>query len=1037
MIGKHLEMLKHRFNVGLRSSIIMILLMLASTALFADVNVLIIGSTKDSTDHYSISGTSQTFSPTQIRSELQSILDGAGLGTANVTLEDRYNYISGDYSYNLISWFHFPWPADNEVTNRWPNLRGELGTEWDYVILIGDPYTIEYMPGLYTHGVARVAKEVAKGSAETILLMPWPAAGSASTVSHYKNVVYRTGRSGGFKVVPAALAWEASGSPTGGTHPGPDGAYIAAASIFSRIWGQSAANSSYTYNDTLAETVHSAVAANVGAQQYTGKFNFQSPYRMFDRQDRYVSPRSAKGGSSTEADLVGRSVEAVRRAGVNNGGGWAYTIGRDSGSPSARKDYRNRGPGPAFGYYYQVEPGNADEPVGNIVGYDIRLAARMIGESDDYRLAPRRILLGELLQFDPGMQIEYGGHIYGPQATAMTTYMYTLVSGRCPVDPEPTTITGQWYAQKVGYEMAWRVATCQSRAPGFKVMPSARLKVAVACGTTETMTVQFILPPETNVTVDVSISGSSVVSVSPSTLTFTPANYATPQEVTVTAAGGQAVESDFNVVYSTTSNDEVYNDLDDSWAYTYIPNIIPVANAQSVWGVKDQAEFITLTGSDGDGHALTYAVVDQPTNGTLDTTTGANLTYTPNAGYTGNDSFTFKVNDGFDDSAVLTLSIVVVESNNVPTANAGPDQTVALGSGDYPWTPTDVGFDTFAWYDASDASTITSINSEGTNYVSQLADKSGNGKHLSGAGRSSQTDKKSTTSTRTQNGLNVLDFDGNDFMSNSSFFTPDSGNISVFIVAGMDIINRSDDCIFSFDINDAGDRVNFLANHNTQFNGGISAARQGSHDFSGGPYSGPSIYGMSIEQSATDITMSGYVDGATKINYNDYIQTRLHSMRQFKLMARSGNPICPDGFVGEVIVCESVTTEERQKIEGYLAWKWETAGNLPVDHPYKNAAPMTSAAVATLDGSTTDGGDGSTLTTNWEIISGPAGALSTIADATAQDSTVLFRKEGTYVLRLTADDVIDQTTDTVTITVNDRSAVATSHRVLTRVQPRR
>ena len=29
----------------------------------------------------------------------------------------------------------------------------------------------------------------------------------------------------------------------------------------------------------------------------------------------------------------------------------------------------------------------------------------------------------------------------------------------------------------------------------------------------------------------------------------------------------------------------------------------------------------------------------------------------------------------------------------------------------------------------------------------------------------------------------------------------------------------------------------------------------------------------------------------------------------------------------------------RDKIEGYLAWKWGTQGSLPAGHPYKNAAP--------------------------------------------------------------------------------------------------
>src|SRR5205823_5954728 len=55
----------------------------------------------------------------------------------------------------------------------------------------------------------------------------------------------------------------------------------------------------------------------------------------------------------------------------------------------------------------------------------------------------------------------------------------------------------------------------------------------------------------------------------------------------------------------------------------------------------------------------TYAVVDLPSGGKLSATSGKILTYTPNAGYTGPDSFTFKANDGKVDSGKATVSITV------------------------------------------------------------------------------------------------------------------------------------------------------------------------------------------------------------------------------------------------------------------------------------------------------------------------------------------------------------------------------------------
>lgn len=49
------------------------------------------------------------------------------------------------------------------------------------------------------------------------------------------------------------------------------------------------------------------------------------------------------------------------------------------------------------------------------------------------------------------------------------------------------------------------------------------------------------------------------------------------------------------------------------------------------------------------------------------------------------------------------------------------------------------------------------------------------------------------------------------------------------------------------------------------------------------------------------------------------------------------------------VVCYSVklSTEDRQRLEGYLAWKWGLEANLPIGHPYKLDPPL-SQATATL-----------------------------------------------------------------------------------------
>ena len=46
--------------------------------------------------------------------------------------------------------------------------------------------------------------------------------------------------------------------------------------------------------------------------------------------------------------------------------------------------------------------------------------------------------------------------------------------------------------------------------------------------------------------------------------------------------------------------------------------------------------------------------------------------------------------------------------------------------------------------------------------------------------------------------------------------------------------------------------------------------------------------------------------------------------------------------VGELIICDTaLSTDDRQKLEGYLAWKWGLEANLPGTHPYRYTPPTT------------------------------------------------------------------------------------------------
>ena len=93
----------------------------------------------------------------------------------------------------------------------------------------------------------------------------------------------------------------------------------------------------------------------------------------------------------------------------------------------------------------------------------------------------------------------------------------------------------------------------------------------------------------------------------------------------------------------------------------------PIAEEQSVDTNDNTSLAITLTGSDIDQDPFEYIIVAGPSHGTL-SGTAPNLTYTPNTGYTGSDSFTFKINDNTTDSNTATVSINIIHINQAPTA---------------------------------------------------------------------------------------------------------------------------------------------------------------------------------------------------------------------------------------------------------------------------------------------------------------------------------------------------------------------------------
>ena len=71
--------------------------------------------------------------------------------------------------------------------------------------------------------------------------------------------------------------------------------------------------------------------------------------------------------------------------------------------------------------------------------------------------------------------------------------------------------------------------------------------------------------------------------------------------------------------------------------------------------------------TDADGDTLSVASTSDPANGSV-VNNGGDVTYTPNADFTGIDSFTYVVNDGTVDGNTATVTVTVSAVNDAPVA---------------------------------------------------------------------------------------------------------------------------------------------------------------------------------------------------------------------------------------------------------------------------------------------------------------------------------------------------------------------------------
>ncbi len=148
----------------------------------------------------------------------------------------------------------------------------------------------------------------------------------------------------------------------------------------------------------------------------------------------------------------------------------------------------------------------------------------------------------------------------------------------------------------------------------------------------------------------------------------------TPSNGTLSCTGGTSRACDYTPSLNFNGTDtftyKVNDGSLDSTNNTVTVTVTPVNDApikaadQSISTNEDTVKNFTLnSGSDVDGDALTYIIVTNGSNGSVNCT-AQSCTYTPNANYNGSDSFTYKVNDSAMDSVANTTVTVTVNSIN-------------------------------------------------------------------------------------------------------------------------------------------------------------------------------------------------------------------------------------------------------------------------------------------------------------------------------------------------------------------------------------
>ena len=225
--------------------------------------------------------------------------------------------------------------------------------------------------------------------------------------------------------------------------------------------------------------------------------------------------------------------------------------------------------------------------------------------------------------------------------------------------------------------------------------------------------------------------------------------------------------------------------------------------------------------------------------------------------------------------------------------------------------------------------------------VSQWRDKSGNLRHVSQGVAVNQPTYNATG----LNGKPVLSFNhlNDQFLSNTGTFTLSGGAVLAFVARHSDITMSG-----NFSTARASHPVSWtsfttFANHLPA--DGTSLLQQWASSTAsssrvvlqdGVPVAMVPHVWLEVQSGST---LAGGIDGTMltpdAVTINNPLEVVIGSGGRF-----TGLNQFFDGDLAEVVAIGSnLSTDDRQRLEGYLAWKWSLEANLPSNHPYKYSPP--------------------------------------------------------------------------------------------------